>query len=205
MLKETFIALIRKSTSDERLVQQLWTEVETNYSSPKRYYHTLQHLEDMMQRLDDVKEQIKSWDTILFSLYYHDIIYNALKTTNEEKSAEIAADRMQNLMIPKPVIDGCVQQILATKKHAGNSDADTNFFTDADLSILGQPWPVYETYFKNIRKEYKLYPDVIYLPGRKKVLIQFLQMERIYKTDHFYNLFEQQAKQNLQQELELIL
>ena len=204
MLKETFIQLIGNYTTDKRLIDQLWQEIEDNYSYKKRHYHTLQHLENLLQQLGAVKEYIKDWNMILFSMYYHDVIYNALKRTNEEKSAEFAQNRMQLIMVPKPRIENCVQQILATKEHGLCDDSDTNFFTDADLSILGMEWDVYSDYYKNVRKEYSLYPDIIYIPGRKKVLQHFLQMERIFKTDHFFKKFELQAKQNLQKELDLL-
>jgi predicted metal-dependent HD superfamily phosphohydrolase len=52
-----------------------------------------------------------------------------------------------------------------------------------------------------VRKEYLIYPDLIYNPGRKKVLHHFLAMDRIFKTDFFYNKFEQQARQNLRKEI----
>jgi len=204
VLKETFIQLIGNYTTDKRLIDQLWQEIEDNYSYKKRHYHTLQHLENLLQQLGAVKEYIKDWNMILFSMYYHDVIYNALKRTNEEKSAEFAQNRMQLIMVPKPRIENCVQQILATKEHGLCDDSDTNFFTDADLSILGMEWDVYSDYYKNVRKEYSLYPDIIYIPGRKKVLQHFLQMERIFKTDHFFKKFELQAKQNLQKELDLL-
>ena len=95
-------------------------------------------------------------------------------------------------------------QVLATKKHAACDDTDTNYFTDADLSVLGQGWYVYSNYYRQVRKEYALYPDIIYIPGRKKVLQHFLQMERIFKTDHFFNKFELQARENIQKELEAL-
>lgn len=204
MLKETFVQLIENYTTDDRLVKQLWQEIEENYSAKKRHYHTLQHLENLLQQLHAVKTHIKNWNTLLFTLYYHDVIYNALKRTNEEKSAEFAQSRMQLIAVPDEHINNCVEQILATKKHAASEDSDTNFFTDADLSILGQEWDMYAAYYKNVRKEYSLYPDIIYIPGRKKVLQHFLQMERIFKTDHFFNKFELQAKENMQQELEAL-
>lgn len=204
MIKETFIQLIGNYTNDKQLIKQLWDEVEDHYSLKKRHYHTLQHLENLLQQLNEVKAHIKNWNTVLFSLYYHDVIYNALKRTNEEKSAEFAQNRMQLIMVPDECIENCVQQILATKNHRACDDNDTNFFTDADLSILGQQWDVYSAYYKNVRKEYSLYPDIIYIPGRKKVLQDFLQMERIFKTDHFFKKFEIQAKQNLQKELALL-
>jgi predicted metal-dependent HD superfamily phosphohydrolase len=204
MLEETFIKVIGNYTTDARLAMQLWEEIEENYSNKKRHYHTLYHLESLLQHLFTIKIQIKDWDTILFSLYYHDIIYNPLKTTNEEKSAEFAENRMQLIGVPQKTIENSLNQILATKKHLLSIDNDTNIFTDADLSILGQPWNVYANYYTQVRNEYALYPDLIYKPGRKKVLEHFLQMERIFKTDFFYTKFELQAKENLQKELELL-
>jgi predicted metal-dependent HD superfamily phosphohydrolase len=204
MLEETFIKLIGNYTTDDRLAIQLWNEIEENYSNKKRHYHTLIHLESLLQQLFTIKIKIKDWDTILFSLYYHDIIYNPLKTTNEEKSAAFAENRMQLIGVPQMTIENCVRQILATKKHLLSADNDTNIFIDADLSILGQPWHVYENYYKQVRNEYSFYPDLIYRPGRKKVLQHFLQMERIFKTDVCFTMFELQAKENLQKELELV-
>jgi predicted metal-dependent HD superfamily phosphohydrolase len=49
-----------------------------------------------------------------------------------------------------------------------------------------------------------IFPDFVYKPGRKKVLLHFLAMERIFKTDYFFHKFELLAKQNLQKELEML-
>src|SRR5690606_36924476 len=138
-----------------------------------------------------------NWETILFTLYYHDIIYNPLKSDNEEKSAALAEKRMKQISVSFDTINQCKKQILATKGHNKSIDSDTNYFTDADLSILGQPWETYSIYYKNIRKEYSIYPDFVYNTGRKKVIRHFLAMERIFKTDFFFNKFETQAKRNL--------
>ncbi len=201
MLKETFIGLLKNYTDNDRLTNELWTEIEKNYSSKKRYYHTLQHLENLLVQLTDVKGEIQNWNTILFTLYYHDIVYNSLKSDNEEKSAELAEKRMKEISVSIDTIELCKQQILATKSHIKSTDSDTNYFTDVDLSVLGQPWETYSDYYKNVRKEYSIYPDFIYNPGRKRVLNHFLAMDRIFKTDFFYNKFELQAKQNLIHEL----
>ena len=204
MLKEIFINLISNYTSDERKKLELWNEIELNYSYKKRHYHTLEHLENLLQQLLKVKTYINDWNCILFSLFYHDVIYNPLKTSNEERSAEFVAYRMKTILVPEPLIENCVNQIMATKKHAVSDNSDTNYFTDADLSVLGQPWEIYSSYYKQVRKEYSLFPELIYVPGRKKVLQQFLQMERIFKTDFFYTKFELQAKENLKKELALL-
>ena len=90
---------------------------------------------------------------------------------------------MHQVSAPQETIVLCKEQILATKSHVKSTDSDTNFFTDADLSVLGQSWEVYSIYYKNVRKEYSIYPDLLYNPGRKKVLQHFLSMARIFKTE----------------------
>ena len=134
-------------------------------------------------------------------MYYHDIVYDVLKKNNEERSALLAEKRLTVLQIPRKSIESCTRHILATKAHQTNEDPDTNFFTDADLSILGSDWDAYNTYRHQVRKEYSVYPDILYKPGRRKVLQHFLQMERIFKTDPFFDKYEGRAKFNLEKEL----
>ena len=201
MLKQTFTGLLSKYTNDKGLITDLWNEIEQNYSKKDRFYHSLTHLENLLQSVNEIKELIEDYDTLLFTLFYHDIIYDSLKSDNEKQSSEIAEKRLKQLSIPIYKIEKCKAQILATKSHDLSSDEDTNYFTDTDLSILGQSWDVYSTYSQNVRKEYSIYPDFMYNSGRKKVLKHFLAMDKIFKTDYFYNKFEQRARINLEKEL----
>jgi len=204
MLFDTFKELISKYNHDENMVKEFWTEVEKNYTNKKRQYHTLTHLDNLLVQINEINSEIKNRDAILFSLFYHDIIYNVLKSDNEEKSAELAEKRMKQLHISPEVFGITREQILATKSHIKSNNSDTNYFTDADLSILGHDWETYSVYYKNVRREYGIYPDFVYNPGRKKVLTHFLEMERIFKTDYFFNKFELQAKTNLEKEIALL-
>lgn len=204
MLKETFITLLINYTDDKVLIDKYWREVEQYYSKKKRHYHTLSHLDNLLSQLLEVREKIENWDTILFTLFYHDIIYQATKSDNEEQSAKLAEERMNALKVPIQMIQNCVAQILATKAHLKNTDSDTNYFTDADLSVIGQSMGQYTDYYYAVRKEYSIYPNLIYNPGRKKVLKHFLEMDRIYKTDYFHAKYERQAKVNLQTEFDLL-
>ncbi|MGJ8734468.1 MAG: HD domain-containing protein [Cellulophaga sp.] len=204
MLKETFIELLTKYTDNDSLKNELWTEIEKNYSSKKRHYHTLLHLDNLLSHLTNVKSEIQNWEAILFTLFYHDIIYNSIKLDNEEKSAELAEKRMKQISVSNDKIELCKKIILATKSHIKSTDSDTNYFIDADLSVLGQNWETYLLYCKNVRKEYSVYPDLVYNIGRKKVLNQFLKMDRIFKTDYFFNKFNKQAKNNVQKEIDLL-
>lgn len=200
MLESVFTELLRRYTADDHYIETLWHTLLKKYSGRKRYYHNLLHLEAMFQQLTFSKPHIQDWDTILFSLFYHDAIYNPLRQDNEERSAALAVKSLQPIL-PASQLSKCRDQILATGRHEWHNDADTNFFTDADLSVLGQHWNVYEAYFKNVRKEYAVYPDIIYNSGRKKVLAHFLKMERIFKTQIFFERYEQQARENISKEL----
>lgn len=204
LLKQTFITLVANYTSDKKLSEQLWLEIEKHYSNKKRHYHTLAHLDNLLLQLTGVKDKIQNWEAILFTLYYHDIIYNALRSDNEEKSSEFAAQRMKQIGVPIQIIELCQEQILATKSHVKSTNSDTNYFTDADLSVLGQDWESYSHYYKAVRKEYAIFPDLIYNPGRKKVLQHFLSLDSIFKTEFFHNRFETTAKSNLLREIDLL-
>lgn len=202
MLKETFIELAKRYSDDTGLISESWNEISGHYSDKERHYHTLAHIDHMLTQLSEVKGDVSNWDAVLFSLYYHDIIYDIGRSDNEMQSALLADKRMKQLTVPEALIESSKNQIIATKTHLQSTDSDTNYFTDADLAVLGQDWEGYLTYAENVRKEYAIYPDFIYNPGRKKVLQHFLDMERIFKTDHFHTKLEDQAKKNLSKELE---
>jgi Uncharacterized protein conserved in bacteria len=202
MLKQIFTNLVNSYDGD--LSSRYWSEIVINYCDAGRYHHTLDHIESMYRELFAVKDMIDDWDTILFALFYHDIVYNTQKNNNEAESVELAKDRLSSLMYSPEKIDRCVIHILATKGHCVAKDNDTNLFTDADLSILGSPADLYRCYTEKIRKEYTFYPDKVYNGGRKKVLQHFLNMPRIYKTEYFSDKYEKQAHENLKNEIETL-
>ncbi len=202
MLKAVFSELVFKYSNTHK--NKLWQEIEEAYTDKKRYYHNLTHLANMYDELLLCQEKITDWDTILFALFYHDIIYKPIKNDNEEKSAELAVKRLTEIGFPKHRIELCYTHILATKSHIINTNTDTNLFTDADLSILGYPWSKYEAYRKAVRREYAYYPDLLYNPGRKKVLVHFLEMQYLYKTSFFKAKYEAAAHENIHREITML-
>ncbi|WP_223600531.1 hypothetical protein [Chryseobacterium sp. GVT01B] len=203
-LKNQFDKLCSLFTEDEQLINNLWKEIETKYSEKGRHYHNLLHLENMFSELEAVKSNISDFTAISFSVFYHDVIYDATSKINEEKSAAKAEKRLAELHLDKNNISIISEQILATKSHLKSDHEDTNYLLDADLSVLGKDFKTYLEYTKNIRKEYSIYPDFLYKPGRKKVLKHFLELESIFKTDHFKEKYEAQAKENIAEELQLL-
>lgn len=201
ILKDRFETLCLNFSENKILVEKFWIEIENNYSTKSRYYHNPPHLENMFEEIDAVRDQIEKFENISFSIFYHDMIYDASSKLNEEKSADVAKERLESLGVNNDKIQNIYEQILATRSHKRSENEDTNFLLDADLSILGKSDEAYLEYTKQIRKEYSIYPDLLYKPGRKKVLKHFLELENIFKTEYFRGKYEIQARENIKSEL----
>jgi predicted metal-dependent HD superfamily phosphohydrolase len=202
MLTDTFLQVVNKYSNNTELATNLWLEIFTKYSDPKRQYHTIEHLEAIIVDLIKVKDKIEDWDTTLLAVFYHDIIYKASSSTNEGDSAKLAMQKLSEIGYPAEKIAKCANMILATKLHELSEDNDTNYLIDADLAILGKGQFDYQKYTEQIREEYSIYPDFMYNNGRKKALQHFLQMSTIYKTEYFFNKYEKQARLNISNELD---
>lgn len=199
MLQKRFTQLMARYTDNEPFVFNCWKEIEKQYTSPKRYYHTLKHLENMMRSTDEVATQISQIDAVWFAVFYHDIVYKATSATNEAASALWFKKQISKTTFAS--IDTVVHFIEMTKTHERSSNNDLNYLLDADLAILGQSSKIYDTYAKAIRKEYSVYPTFMYNKGRKKVLEHLLKLPELFKTEMFRHKYEFQAKENLAREL----
>jgi len=200
MIKQEFLESLNNNTSDSEQQLTMWSEIQKNYSEPNRYYHNLTHMNAMLTELKILRKKFSNWDTIIFAIAYHDLVYDTLKSNNEELSAETATERLISISFPEKLISFCSHLILSTKKHE-SSDVETNLFIDADLSILGSDSETYMLYAKQIRREYSIFPDLVYNPGRKKMLTHFLNMSNIYKSEEFSKKYELRARANLRAEL----
>lgn len=200
-LQPVWMQLAGAYSADEKLAVDLWHEIETAYSAPGRHYHNLDHIRHMHLLAVEYQHLLKEPDAVLFAIFYHDIIYRPGRSTNEKKSADLAARRLRALSVPAEVTDIAVQQILATQHHQPSADPDTNYLLDMDLAVLGESPERYARYAAGIRKEFGMFPDIIYNSGRKKVLKHFLDMDTIFKTPAFRSVYEERARINLQAEL----
>lgn len=185
---------------------EYYQELTSLYNSKNRIYHNLNHIEALLKFSEEYKHLLNSPETIDFTIWYHDAIYDASKSNNEEKSAELAKLHLTQLGLSKQLIENCYKLIIATQTHTLNNSLnsfDAQFLLDIDLSILAAERKQYIEYTQQIRKEYKMHPDSLYNEGRKKVLKHFLEMENIYKTELFQNLWEEKAKENISYEMSL--
>lgn len=167
-----------------------------------RHYHNLNHLQEMMELFDIYYHNLKNPNEVLYCIFYHDYVYKATRKDNELKSAELALVIVSDtILLNKPFI---FDAICATQLHQHNQIDDINWLIDFDLKILSKDWEAYQTYCSQIRKEYKIYPNFLYKPGRKKALEHFLEQEFIYKTEIFQRLFDEEARNNIKTEITLL-
>lgn len=199
MIQAIFLNLIEKYCEDQNYNLQCWAEIEGHYTTESRYYHNLYHIANMMEELNPVKSRIGDLDTLLFAIFYHDIIYQPTETNNEHKSALLFNKRVSKTSFAN--LDRAMAHIEATKTHQVSLDNDTNYLLDLDLAILGKSARIYGEYCNSIRKEFKMYSDSAYRKGRAKALNHFLKMDSIYKTEFFQRAYETQAINNLKWEL----
>lgn len=160
----------------------------------------------MLSQSEDCKDELEDKDVIDFSIWFHDIIYKSTKKNNEEKSAEVAQKILQKFSLEDKRVEKVYNLIVSTQKHQiiDATNLDNAYLLDFDLSILGQSWSVYESYIKDIRKEYRIYPNFLYKPGRKKVLEAFLERKTLYFTEKYQELYEPKARENLKREIQLL-
>jgi len=205
---------------DEIAPSSKWEEQEnllstiTNwYGDGKHVYHTLEHVEHMLTKIDELTNiYLQDKPTLKLATWYHDIYYDPFnvdaRLTNEFFSSVIARRELKELpLTDKTIIYDVEHLILLTKNHK----IDLNLlipkiiqeiFLDADMAILGESPELYKEYSDKLKKEYLnpgILPDsMIYYAKRKEFLRKVaLKNEHIFYTDYMRDHYEEQARRNI--------
>lgn len=198
-LQNIYVELLERIGFSAEITRKHWQQLEKAYSSSSRHYHNLKHLEEMWVCFENYKNELQFPDEVLYALFYHDYIYNSTRKDNELRSAEYAVELLpENSSVNKQII---FDLILATKNHVAPGVNDEKWLIDFDLKVLAKAPKEYAIYAKQIRKEFSIYPDFLYNPGRKKALEHFLEKDFIYQTESFRTDFETKARANIQEEI----
>jgi predicted metal-dependent HD superfamily phosphohydrolase len=173
-----------------------FAELVERYSEPQRAYHTLQHIAECFDRLDEVRD-VPERAAIALALFFHDVIYDPTAGDNEEQSAAWGT-RILDAAGASREIDAKVSAlILATKHDRLPTGIVAQLAVDIDLSILGAERARYDEYEAQIRREYAFAPDKAFRPGRAAILRKFLGRPSIFSTVHFRERYEARARANL--------
>jgi predicted metal-dependent HD superfamily phosphohydrolase len=173
------------------------------YGAPERHYHSLQHLVNLFNQVADFPQQDAA--VMGLAIWFHDAVYNALRSDNETKSGEWALAFLAETTLEPARQARVADFIRRSQDHTQPQppdDADLLLFLDADLSILGAPEAAYWDYARQVRREYRLVPELLYRPGRRKVLAKMLAAPVLYHTPALREALDSPARRNLQLELD---
>lgn len=140
------------------------------WSEPHRRFHTIQHLEDILEQIEEKRSELSRDEVEILVLvaYYHDIVYDPKSNLNEEYSARLLLETCTHK--DKQRISDI---ILATKNHKQTDDPITNLFLTFDTKILRSK-NVQElfNYEDQILKEFQFVDYLIYKEKRVEFLKQ---------------------------------
>lgn len=171
-------------------------EVFTHYSEPSRFYHTLEHIQLVLETVENLATFARNPGAVKLAAWLHDVIYDSQASDNEERSAEFAMRLCDEFGIPEG--GDVALLILKTKTHDAREDPDAKILLDADLSVLGASETDYRVYAEQIRQEYAWAPESAYRNGRRNVLMRFLARPKIF---HLLGHLEGPARRNLAAEI----
>lgn len=153
-----------KIKANPNMLLEMWNESH-------RSYHSLKHLYDLFSLIEadyySNKFDKKTYENLLLTAIFHDIIYVPTANDNEEKSA----DFFHSLCVEKNSTDilNIKQAILDTKTHEGNNPLSV-IFNKYDMNIVERDIDSLLEWERGIREEYSSYSDEDYKFGRTKFL-----------------------------------
>ena len=184
--------------------------LEAAYATPPRMYHSIAHVDAVLADVDLV-EAGTGWSQpreVRLAAAYHDAIYDAARSDNEARSADLARAHIARWMPGEGLdVDRIAQLIELTARH-GRIDAaalagdpapqDALHFLDCDMAVLGAPPAVFDAYHRGIAAEYRGHvPGWLFKINRKRFLKALLARERIFMSDFMHTRLDGQARINL--------
>lgn len=174
-----------------------YEKLMSSYGEKHRHYHNTTHIDATLKHLSQAKHLASDYEALEVALCFHDAIYKIFSSSNEFDSADWAAEFLKVNNASDEFISKVHRLIMVTLHDASPSDNDESLMVDIDLSILGCSAELYNDFEVWIRKEYSLIPSFIYKKKRKEILKGFLDREKIYSHEYFFDKFEGSARHNI--------
>lgn len=191
--------LARHSAAPE--VEAVGTRLLASWSEPHRRYHSVTHLRDILNHVDELTEYADDVDAVRLAAWYHDAVYQGLPD-DEERSAQRAQDDLLQLGVTPALVNEVVRLVRMTVSHDPETgDRNGEVLSDADLASLAIPHDRYVANTAAIRDEYAHVSDEAFRDGRLGVLKQLLEGRPVFRTDYGREAWEVAARQNMRSEL----
>jgi predicted metal-dependent HD superfamily phosphohydrolase len=172
-------------------------KLESAYAQRHRVYHTSRHIDECVSLLDESTHFAERPAEVECALWFHDAIYEPMSKSNEERSAHWAVEFMGRAGMATDAVDRIHAHIMATRHVALPVDSDSRLTVDIDLAILGAEPIRYGEFERDVRKEYRWVPGIVYRRKRAAILQSFLDRPRIYHCERFFERLECRARTNM--------
>jgi predicted metal-dependent HD superfamily phosphohydrolase len=184
---------------------EIFQDLIARYSEPHRKYHTMQHLDECFDKLQEIRAAAVHPNEIELALWFHDAIYDVKRQDNEERSADWARSTALATGLSISIAERVRALVMATRHDAMPNHVDEQILVDVDLSILGAKPDRFDEYERQVREEYHWIPDLLFEAKRRRVLTQFLERSKIFNTEQFLNSYEAQARTNLERSIKKLM
>jgi predicted metal-dependent HD superfamily phosphohydrolase len=195
-LRRQWRDLLHHWAVDPIRANEKFKEVSSFYREAGRFYHTLDHIGEVLHSVDALASKARFPEMVKLSAWLHDVIYDSKASDNEERSARYAEKLCEEFEIPEGRVIAAM--ILKTKTHDAEGDTDAQILIDADLAILGATETEYRAYAQKIQQEYAWVPQDRFNEGRRRILEGLLARPRIY---HWFSHLEGPARRNMAAEI----
>lgn len=203
-LESQWFSLCERLEVEFKNANSWWKTIYNAYSATDRKYHNLEHLNNMLNAINERHDQYPAYfhdmkilpnedlDLILIAAWFHDFVYRFDGRDNETESAECAemfCNRMTNLTKEQSLF--VYDLIMATKHELLFLKDDlpelslrfkscAALICDADVITMGSDWDYFSNTNENIRLEYPNVPDDSWSIARKGFFDKFLSRGRVF-------------------------
>lgn len=179
-------------------------KLEGFYATPPRAYHNFSHVGEVLRHYAAVADG-PGWTRPVepyLAVLYHDAIYDAGRSDNEARSAQLAVEQIAAWLPDAGVDSGRVARLIElTARHGhldiADVDRDAALFLDCDMAILAAPPAAFDAYDRGIATEYRHVPRWLFKLNRRRFLKSLLARERIFLSDFFHQRCNALARANL--------
>jgi predicted metal-dependent HD superfamily phosphohydrolase len=142
------------------------------WNESHRHYHNLDHLNDLIDQINEDKSKYssKDYEKLILTALFHDCVYDPMMGDNEEKSADFFIECCVEKSNPELL--EVKQMILDTKTH-GSTTPLSESFNYYDMNIVERNFDQLLNWEMGISQEYKAYGGQ-YKEGRVKFLESLL-------------------------------
>lgn len=186
--------LLDQSADNSAAIHQ---QLITSYNEPQRVYHTLNHVEHCLTHFDKIRVYLQNPQAVELAIWFHDVIYKPGAADNEQLSADFFMETTLNLF--EDSFRNTVYQHIMATVHCGTDidNSDTKYMVDIDLSSFALPWPEFLRDSNKVREEMGSLSDEVYYRKQSAFQSNLLDQPRFFKSDYFYENYEEQARRNL--------